>query len=266
MIPQNIAKIVYQLDTRGYAVLNSVVSESQFVRARELVMTSLGNSKGYKFGFMHLHDLFLDLMQISQVLQVCDWIFNSNFRMDHAFGTYQDKSLPHMSHGGAFSGSGMHAWSSRGDRPTCHGQLSCSIPLVPQGRHLGGLALLPGSHHSNWPYDGKVVAKELYAEALSEWDSPMLLPGDVLLFPECMVHGCAQWKEHMPRLSLYYMYSPAHTSWKRWDPTLFRRARTDIERRLLRAPYVGDFNDSVGFFSGNKYPGSTLSREPFNES
>lgn len=266
MIPSDIARYVYQLDTRGYAVIKDVVPEYQFVQALKLVKKHLKNDVGYKFGFMHLDNLFLDLMQIPIVLKICDWVFNSYFRMDHAFGTMQVKATGHMAHGGAFSGSGMHAWTSRGMRPVCHGQLSCSIPLIAQGRHFGGVAFLPGSHHSLWPGDGKTIAKDLYENTVSYWDAPLLAPGDVLLFPECVVHGCMPWTGPSPRLSLYYMYTPAHTTWKRWDEELFKRARTGQEKRLLRAPYVGNFDDRVSFFAGNKYPGQTLSSEPFTDS
>jgi hypothetical protein len=59
------------------------------------------------------------------------------------------------------------------------------------------------------------------------------------------------------------MYTPGHTTWKKWDDTYFKYAKSPQEKRLLREPCVGDYDQSVTLIGGNVHPGNTRSGQDF---
>ncbi len=250
-IPTTPEKATYLLDTRGYVILRGAFSPETIHRANSIISNSLGDEAipMLKFAYFHLDDLFLDMMQHPMVLSIVQHVVGDYFRMDHAFGVQQTTATQTNIHGGRTSSSGAHLWLSRGKRPICHGQLSCVIALNDQGGDMGGICMLPGSHHSWWPAEGYQIGQELFNNVADPavFDCPELHAGDVMLFPECIVHGNTPWQGGRPRRSLYYMYFPGHSTWRSWSGQQARhydRARNDFERRMLRAPSVGNFDDT----------------------
>lgn len=261
--PKAPEKAIYLLDTRGYVVLRNVFPKATIDEANRIIDDHLQGQQVLKFAFFHLDDLFLDLMQNPTVLSIAEHVLGDFFRMDHAFGVQQTRSGQINLHGGRSSGRGVHMWTSQGKRPMCHGQLSCSIALNYQGGDRGGVCCLPGSHYSTWPAEGYQIGTELFGHQIDDavFDTPQLSPGDVMLFPECLVHGNKPWTSDYARRSLYYMYFPGHTTWRSWPGLQARhwdRARTPLEQRLLRAPAVGNFDDTGTQLGPNEKPGPTL--------
>ena len=72
-------------------------------------------------------------------------------------------------------------------------------------------------------------------------NNPALKAGDMLLFTEALVHGTVRWKSTQRRRSLLYKYSPGYSTWAKAEnlETLMDMAQNDLQRDLLRPPYVG---------------------------
>jgi ectoine hydroxylase-related dioxygenase (phytanoyl-CoA dioxygenase family) len=98
----------------------------------------------------------------------------------------------------------------------------------------GGFVGVLGSHKANIntykpPLDSPLVF------------NPMLKAGDMLIFTESLVHGTLRWNSDKRRRSLLYKYSPGYSSWSKADQLdqYLELAQTDLQRDLLRPPYVG---------------------------
>ena len=97
----------------------------------------------------------------------------------------------------------------------------------------GGFIGVPGSHKANQPFkpepDSHLVVQ------------PTLKAGDMLIFTEALMHGTRKWVSPNRRRSLLYKYSPGYSTWGAADTGshFLDMAQTDIERALLRPPFVG---------------------------
>lgn len=85
------------------------------------------------------------------------------------------------------------------------------IALVPVTAGMGGTALVPGSHKSNL-----APATGFPAPAQFE-DVPWIMgtalsPGDLLVFPETLIHGAFPWREEWERRCILAKYYPSHIS------------------------------------------------------
>ncbi|NKB69426.1 MAG: hypothetical protein GKR89_20335 [Candidatus Latescibacteria bacterium] len=82
--------------------------------------------------------------------------------------------------------------------------------------------------------------------------NPTLKAGDMLIFTEALVHGTTPWTSANRRRSLLYKFSPGYSTWgppENLEP-LRQMASSDLQRDLLRPPYVGkrspiDFPEEV---------------------
>ena len=77
-------------------------------------------------------------------------------------------------------------------------------------RESGGFVFLPGSHKLSTIRTGSGIFNllngNLYDEMLVH---PELNPGDMVIFPECLVHGTSAMK-HGQRTVLYYSFVPGY--------------------------------------------------------
>ena len=71
--------------------------------------------------------------------------------------------------------------------------------------------------------------------------NPTLAAGDMLVFTEALVHGTRLWTAANRRRSLLFKYSPGYSCWGAAEALEPYRllARNDLQRDLLRPPYVG---------------------------
>lgn len=82
--------------------------------------------------------------------------------------------------------------------------------------------------------------------------------GDLIIFPEALVHGALPWKGVDERRAVLFRYSPAPLAWAGgrhdWDdtrapipwPETFLDGLTDAQRSVMEPPYVGTHGlDSV---------------------
>ena len=69
--------------------------------------------------------------------------------------------------------------------------------------------------------------------------------GDALVFTEALVHGSRRWTSADVRTALVYSYAPGCLAWRNYETVrpYLALARTDLQRDLLRPPYVGDYDE-----------------------
>ena len=98
----------------------------------------------------------------------------------------------------------------------------------------GGFICVPGSHNASL----NTYKPDVYSHLVV---NPTLQAGDMLIFTEALVHGTRKWNGDCQRRSLLYKYAPGYSSWARPDSLdAYRKvATTDLQRDLLRPPYVG---------------------------
>ncbi len=134
-----------------------------------------------------------------------------------------------------------------------NGKIHCGLTVatyaltdVPPG--AGGLAVIPGSHKSNFecPVDIR----------LHQRSSPIVqqVPcraGDCILFTEALVHGTFPWKGPGVRRTLFFKYAPSNIAWDRrayfaQEPIpeidAVKDRLTPSQRRLLDPPSAIDFH------------------------
>jgi len=137
------------------------------------------------------------------------------------------------------------------------GRLSVGISLTPQCKETGGLAYIPGSHKSSFLLHGSAVLKAYLNNDFEHEciNIPTLRPGDICLFPDCLVHGTSPWKGSYTRRALYYMYSPGYMAWRpfaeieQYPPLV----KTNLQRQLLRPPYVAGFAEGDVAIGDNQW-------------
>jgi hypothetical protein len=200
----------------------------------------------YKFHFLNKPAPFLDLISDKAILSICDQWIHPQFRFDHAWGVQfypgrAARSVKAELHGGPRSDQGFFDYAWDGNGPRCL-SLLFALVLEPQKAGDGGLVLVPGSHRRDFRVKAKSRLKP------SDLLNPELNAGDLLIFTEALWHGTSPWLARgRRRRILYFKYCAGFATWS--DPSdphgelkvLQKAARTAVERRLFRGPYVGEF-------------------------
>jgi hypothetical protein len=246
------------LDSTGVLILRNVVPPEVVAKANEVIDAHFEKDptawsdkpldKGCpsKFGFIELDPVFLDLMEAPCFLEAATYFLGTGFRFDHSLGQQMVPKLDAYAnlHGGPQPRRNAIFFYVPGlplDRGVVRtSQLKMSVQLTGQGPDTGGFCYIPGSHTSADYKDATTLASN-FGKLLSTGDVtvPELNPGDVLIFPDSLVHG--RTKQKGLRRTLYYSYTSGFSSFMAYDETarpLLSRARTEVQQSLLRAPYT----------------------------
>lgn len=100
----------------------------------------------------------------------------------------------------------------------------------------GGLALVSGSHKSNYPIP--VSFEAVLGGELPSWVTPIAAPaGTAVIFTEAIAHGTLPWRAAHERRALLYKYSPhpISWSWRFYEPDKYE-GLTERQRALLEPP------------------------------
>jgi hypothetical protein len=117
-----------------------------------------------------------------------------------------------------------------------------SLTNVPPG--AGGFCCIPGSHRNNFECPVSLRQLDPPSEALVQIPARA---GDCVVFSEALTHGTIPWRGPGVRRTLYYKYSPCHSSWSntayfpmKSDPTVpeFEHLLTERQRILLDPPGI----------------------------
>ena len=155
----------------------------------------------YISNIMEGDEVFLDLMDLPQVLDVVGTVTGGPFRLNHTYAIYR--------WGGGYTGLHMHGTPvSSKCQYRCHnGQMVSTLtkavfPMLDGDAEDGCFAVVPGAHKANLPMP--------YGNHPE--DNPGLEPvpakaGDAIIFTEALTHGSMVNRSGRPRRTLYYCYS-----------------------------------------------------------
>lgn len=209
----------YLLDSTGFVHLRQIIHVDQIAMAYNEAMAiqqrMFGNTKVRKFGVLDESEqpqIFLKLLMSPLLRKLLAYALGPFYRLDSAFGLNQpyDGGTGENLHGGPGSGHGMHNYARQAGKTVC-GQISVGITLQQPGE--GGFTFLPGSHKSDYPIEGGAVLYQLKQHQMTNrLERPHLNTGDIILFPETLVHGASM--VNSPRLSLYFMFTAGHVCYR----------------------------------------------------
>lgn len=239
----------YVLDSIGVVVQRHALAADFVTELNARISEVLIQREVDKFPIIELGSQFMDLMVHPWIVASCTRALGDGFRFDHAFGLQQPLAKPNL-HGGpqaCQSSCFYHSGQSR-KGAAWMGRLSVGVALSCQSRETGGFAYIPGSHKSSCIMHGSQVFSNLLGSNFEHecLCTPTLEPGDIYLFPDCLVHGTTPWRESATRRTLYYMYSPGYMAWRPYAEIekYVPLAKTPLQRQLLRSPYVARFAES----------------------
>ena len=261
-----VSKILYQFDSLGFVRVPGFLSGPQVEHLNAVIDKSLAEfieAEGYaptKFPFFELDPFFFDILTHELVLEMCAMVTGEWFRLDHAIGleqpgkmrldngdlVSQDETTGNL-HGAPYASQYSCFYANVYQQPLA-GQFVVGIALEDQKPSDGGFCYIPGSHKHGDHRLGKHVLKDVLGD---DFDSdmvtvPQLNAGDLVFFTESTIHGMAPWKaQSRRRRNIYYKISPGFLAWRSYEgiKKYLPLARTDIQRKLLRPPFVAEFKE-----------------------
>ena len=237
----------YGFDCTGFFRRPGAVDPDLIRRVWDAIVARHGTTLASKFPVMPtIGPVIYELLQHPLIAALSEFCCGEHFRIDHVFGV--GGGHPQL-HGGPDCSQRSCFWERVGDRDVLAGQVSIGVVLLPQSAATGGVCYIPGSHKA---YDrrraGQQVLADLYGGDLSHPDivCPTLSPGDIVAFPESVVHGDTGWRGAVQqRATLYFKTVPGWMAWR--DPAqqvpAIAAAPNDACRRLLAPPWTGRYTE-----------------------
>lgn len=238
---------VYALDATGVCVVRNAFIPAAVAQIRDCMLAGRAPAElPWKFPVLHLGRAVWNALTHPAVLQLAEAACGPHFRLDHAFGL-SSNGAPAQMHGGQWTSQWSNFAVSPRDGAFLYGQLVVGVCLRHQSPVTGGLCYIPGSHRAADKRDGR----EIIAGVLMDRFDPDLVivprlePGDIVAFPEGIVHGDTGYHGDGPRLQLYYKFSPGWVAWRdpRQRDETIRYAETDLERRLVEPAWTGRYSE-----------------------
>lgn len=247
---------IYEFDLTGYLVFKNVLTLEQVKQMNKAIDDYQQGEFYFEFPMWPLLEkdpIFLDLLTLPKVMDVCEEFLGLEFRIDNIWGVQEVPPFvgarnPDNLHGGQMENKRSYQYVWHGNKAYC-GQLNFGFALENAPEGDGGFVVVPGSHNQNMAISGVGVFKKILNKTMEDvrWiQNPGLEAGDMIVFTEALVHGSKAWiHKDKPRRNIYYRYSPGCMIWR--DYKQIERyaslARNDLEKNLLRAPYVGQPDD-----------------------
>jgi hypothetical protein len=231
MIPKAV-ELFYLIERDGYCVLKGAISpeiiESITQQAINIFNSDCQNlpqrNRNNKFT---VYKEFLQIVDFPIVNDMCKLILGNEYRIDHVFTTQgkvkctSDDILDLDDiHGGPFSngGSNFYNHGMPGVPVPRAGRFNIGIPLTISNKDVGGPQILPGTHIDvdlNTYIDNpkKNGTGGVSIEWINTWLNsgneiviPELVPGDILLFVDALLHGTS--RQRTERMICYGMATP----------------------------------------------------------
>jgi hypothetical protein len=231
----------YLFDLQGYLHLEGVLGPDLLARmnawldekaeADQLWRAQTGNA--------HIeHPLtwgpdFLALLDHPRVLPILRELMGEYFRLDHDYAIFLRPG-----HGGLQ----LHGPKMREPYDPLHfyhyvdGKIFCGLCVatfaltdVPPGS--GGLAVIPGSHKSNFRVPEDIRTLQRSSPIVQQVPTKA---GDCVIFTERLIHGTLPWQGPGIRRTLFFKYAPGSLSWENrsYFPAPAIPAVRDVEAQL----------------------------------
>lgn len=238
-------KGVFSLDKVEEA--KAAIRESE--KTGEFYRGNIGAEVIKRFGIWESHPIFIELANHPEILSLCDFAFGGkdSFRLDHALiiKCTADDRFKGWLHGLSYGKNMTHYFLTQGQQSieslcwTRVGQLSVAIVLEGQRSNTGGFMYLPGSHKTSYFQAGQAVQKNILKEQqISPGNKdvviPDLDPGDLVAFPESLIHGQTPLAPGTPdRSFILNMFFPLGIRFLDWSASYAKiREHTSDENRL----------------------------------
>ena len=241
------------IDALGFCIFKKLITDEQIqimsevlenrTTDQDFIQPELSKSREGKFYFLYQHPLFLDVICRPPIMKLLTTLQGNDFRLDHAFGLRDLGSYHTNLHGGERAGQGTcfyyNQYFTTGGKVHC-GTIQVAIVLKGGGGpQKGGFILIPGSHKLSVQLNTGEIVKSI----TKGYDHPLIVtpelePGDVVVFPESLVHGTKAMSQGHERIHLMYNFVPGYMSFKAdFDLTkILPHADTELKKRLLRGP------------------------------
>ena len=225
---------LYEFDIRGYRIVRGALPSQEVAELNHLVDEGLKGDRPMSFDQLLLGPAFMELMARVETLKMLTHLLGQWFRFDHGFGLQMSREMKvnENLHGAPRDHQGADQYHWVQGRPY-NGLVVVMYPLTTAVEGDGGFICVPGSHRASIDYRPPVDSPLVV--------NPTLNAGDMLVFTEALNHGSRQWTAPYPRRALVYKYSPGYSASSRWDllEPYQALAATELQRELLRPPYVG---------------------------
>lgn len=200
-------------------------------KSREYSTGKFCNETIKHFGIWESHPIFLELATNPVVLNLCAFVFGGNgFRLDHAL-IIQDNPNSNIKgylHGRSYGKQLSHYYLAQGQEHaewpcwTRVGQLTVGIVLKGQDPEEGGFCYVPGSHKTSYFLPGQEIQHEILklddiAPNYPNVVVPKLNPGDLVAFPESLIHGQTSVSKNSQRCVSYNMFFPLSIRFLDWS-------------------------------------------------
>ncbi len=197
---------------------------------------------------------FLALLDHPRALPILRELMGEYFRLDHDYAIFLQPG-----HGGLQ----LHGPKMREPYDPLHfyhyvdGKIFCGLCVatfalsdVPAG--AGGLAVIPGSHKSNYPVPDDIRLLKRSSPIVRQVPTKA---GDCVIFTERLIHGTLPWQGPGTRRTLFFKYAPGSLSWEKraYVPQAevpefhaLEGHLTVEQRRLLMPPSADDHRRNRG--------------------
>lgn len=256
-----LTKDLYFFDCFGVLIAKNIFPKDQVELANKIFDDHPKNNKDGKFKYLDIfesHRVFLDFFTNETLQKVASMCLGKNFRLDHGFLVEQDSHTDPSNHlhGKSFGKDAIHFYLTQGTESiqnTCWtrtGQISAGIVLKGQRSQTGGFGYIKGSHKSSYFVKGHDLKLSfLGGNDFEKYVTiPNLDPGDLILFPENLIHGQSKMQNTKnARRMVYGMLFPSYAKFAKWDSSikkLNKFADTPMHQSLLSDSYIVNLDDN----------------------
>ena len=246
----------YLFDLQGYLVIPNAIEPETVTAMNAWIDTQAERDEKWRgqTGNAHIDSpilwgpLFRNLIDNPRILPCLKETLGAKLRLDHDYAIFLQPG---------HTGLKLHGPNTTPFDP-CHyyrcynGQIYCGLTVAtyaltdtPPG--TGGLAIVPGSHKSNFECPADIKRLERASSIVQQISAKA---GDCILFTEALVHGTLPWQGPGVRRTLFFKYAPCSIAWS--NQTYFpsggtpgaielESELTEAQRILLSPPGAVDF-------------------------
>ncbi|MDE0027317.1 MAG: phytanoyl-CoA dioxygenase family protein [Spirochaetaceae bacterium] len=251
----------YLFDTRGYLVLDDVLSEDQCTRLIAAVNERIevpdgelpeGVTSSNEPTLARLGDLtsagpeFCELIDIPRVIDLLRVIVHHQLRLENTYAYVRRKGFPglRMHGGGSFDSNGqdLTLMYRHFNGRIFSGHTVVAFNLTDVSEEEGGFACIPGSHKANFsiPEDMKTFENGVDRSLIQ---CVPCRAGSAVIFTEALCHGATPWTSDRERVTLFYKYHHAGMKFHSFFPSRAALERMTPSQRSFYIEVSADSRD-----------------------